>query len=151
MALRQNLQRLIVGEVRGAEASALFQAMTVGTGTMFTTHSPDPETVPLRLATAIARGRVYTIDEAMRQIGLLLHLIVYVDVIDETANGGDRYRRITQVAFCSPGEDGRPAIEPIFTTDDLGNPLTFNPPPELVKRLRRHYRDSLPRRASEQP
>ena len=151
MALRQNLQRLIVGEVRGAEASALFQAMTVGTGTMFTTHSPDPETVPLRLATAIARGRVYTIDEAMRQIGLLLHLIVYVDVIDETANGGDRYRRITQVAFCSPGEDGRPAIEPIFTTDDMGNPLTFNPPPELVKRLRRRYRDSLPRRASEQP
>ena len=50
MALRQNLQRLIVGEVRGAEASALFQAMTVGTGTMFTTHARDPETVPIRLA-----------------------------------------------------------------------------------------------------
>ena len=147
MALRQNLQRLIVGEVRGAEASALFQAMTVGTGTMFTTHAPNPETVPIRLASRIAEGRVYTIDEAMRQIGLLLQLIVYVDVIDERMFGGERYRRITQIAFCSPGEDGRPTIDPIFTTDEQGNPLTFNPPPELVKKLRRFYRDSLPRRA----
>ena len=61
--------------------------------------------------------------------------------------GGERYRRITQIAFCSPGEDGRPAIDPIFTTDEHGNPLTFNPPPELLKKLRRYYRDSLPRRA----
>jgi pilus assembly protein CpaF len=147
MALRQNLQRLIVGEVRGAEASALFQAMTVGTGTMFTTHAPNPETVPIRLASRIAEGRVYTIDEAMRQIGLLLQLIVYVDVIDERMFGGERYRRITQIAFCSPGEDGRPAIDPIFTTDEQGNPLTFNPPPELLRKLRRYYRESLPRRA----
>ena len=147
MALRQNLQRLIVGEVRGAEASALFQAMTVGTGTMFTTHAPNPETVPIRLASRIAEGRVYTIDEAMRQIGLLLQLIVYVDVIDERIFGGERYRRITQIAFCSPGEDGRPAIDPIFTTDEQGNPLTFNPPPELLRKLRRYYRESLPRRA----
>lgn len=145
MALRQNLQRLIVGEVRGAEASALFQAMTVGTGTMFTTHAPNPETVPIRLASRIAEGRVYSIDEAMRQIGLLLQLIVYVDVIDERGNGGERYRRITQVSYCSPGEDGRPAIDPIFTTDELGDPVSFNPPPELVKKLRRYYRDSLPR------
>ena len=38
-------------------------------------------------------------------------------------------------------------LDPIFTTDEQGNPLTFNPPPELLKKLRRYYRDSLPRRA----
>lgn len=33
-ALRQNLSRLIVGEVRGAEAGAMFEAMQAGTGTL---------------------------------------------------------------------------------------------------------------------
>jgi pilus assembly protein CpaF len=146
MALRQYLQRIIVGEVRGAEASALFQAMTVGTGTMFTLHSRDPETIPIRLASRIAEGRVYSIDEALRQIGLLLQLIVYVEVVDERGFGGQRYRRITQISHCTPGEQGRPSITPIFTTDEHGDPLTFNPPPELLHKLRRYYRDTLPRR-----
>lgn len=146
MALRQYLQRIIVGEVRGAEASALFQAMTVGTGTMFTIHSRDPETIPIRLASRIAEGRVYSIDEALRQIGLLLQLIVYVEVVDEREFGGQRYRRITQIAYCTPGEQGRPSVTPIFTTDEHGNQETFNPPPELLRKLRRYTRDSLPRR-----
>lgn len=150
MALRQNLQRIIVGEVRGSEASALFQAMTVGTGTMFTIHSRDPETVPIRLASRIAEGRVYSIDEALRQIGLLLQLIVYVEVVDERELGGQRHRRITQIAYCTTGDDGRPVVEPIFTTDEHGNPLTFNPTKNLLDKLHRFYRDALPRREGKQ-
>ena len=38
-ALRQNLSRLVVGEVRGVEAAAMFEAMQAGAGTMSTTHS----------------------------------------------------------------------------------------------------------------
>ena len=38
-ALRQNLSRLVVGEVRGGEAAAMFEAMQAGTGTLSTTHS----------------------------------------------------------------------------------------------------------------
>ena len=37
-ALRQNLSRLIVGEVRGGEAAAMFEAMQAGTGTL--SHDP---------------------------------------------------------------------------------------------------------------
>ena len=145
MALRQYLQRFIIGEVRGSEASALFQAMAVGTGTMFTIHSRDPETVPIRLASRIAEGRVYSIEEALRQIGLLLDLIVFVEIVDNRVFGGDRYRRISQIAQCSPGELGRPTISPIYTTDENGDPVTFNPPPDLLRRLRRSYRDRLHR------
>ena len=145
MALRQNLRRIIVGEVRGAEASALFQAMAVGTGTMFTVHSRNPDTVPMRLANKIAEGRVFTIEEALRQIGLMVDLIVFVKVIDNTPFGGQRYRRITQIARCSPGEFGRPTIAEIFTTDDDGNPVTFNPTPDLLAELRRYTRPELPR------
>lgn len=149
MALRQNLRRIIVGEVRGAEASALFQAMAVGTGTMFTVHSRDAETVPMRLANKIAEGRVFSIEEALRQIGLMVDLIVFVEVVDNRHAGGQRQRRITQIAQCSPGEYGRPTIAQIFTTDHDGNPLTFNPTPDLLDELRRHTRSQLPRWGAE--
>lgn len=145
MALRQTLDRFIVGEIRGSEASALFQAMATGTGTMFTLHSRNPETVPIRLASRIAEGRVYTIEEALRQIGLLVDLIVYVELIDDRLISGTRRRAITQIAHCSPGEYGRPAISSLYTTDIAGNPASFNPPPDLLQRLSRHRRPSLHR------
>lgn len=151
MALRQDLRRIIVGEVRGSEASALFQAMATGTGTMFTIHSRNPQTVPIRLASRVAEGRVYSVEEAMRQIGLLVDLIVYVDVIDDRHNGGTRRRRITEIAHCTPGEYGRPSISPIFTTDPDGNPRTFTPPPDLLEQLTRHTRSALHRHENRPP
>ncbi|GAA3622753.1 CpaF family protein [Microlunatus ginsengisoli] len=67
-ALRQNLSRLIVGEVRGGEAAAMFEAMQAGTGTMSTTHSHSAASIMDRLASRVAQGGVLTIDEAYRQI-----------------------------------------------------------------------------------
>lgn len=67
-ALRQNLSRLIVGEVRGGEAAAMFEAMQAGTGTMSTTHSHSAASTMDRLASRVAQGGVLTIDEAYRQI-----------------------------------------------------------------------------------
>ena len=49
-ALRQNLSRLVVGEVRGSEAAAMFEAMQAGTGTMSTTHSHSAASTLDRLA-----------------------------------------------------------------------------------------------------
>ena len=67
-ALRQNLSRLIVGEVRGSEAAAMFEAMQAGTGTLSTTHSHSAESTIDRLASRVAQGGVLTVDEAYRQI-----------------------------------------------------------------------------------
>lgn len=67
-ALRQNLSRLVVGEVRGGEAAAMFEAMQAGTGTLSTTHSHSAESTIDRLASRVAQGGVLTIDEAYRQI-----------------------------------------------------------------------------------
>ena len=42
MALRQTLTRIVLGEMRTPdEALAMFEAMQVGAGTMFTVHSSD--------------------------------------------------------------------------------------------------------------
>ena len=59
-ALRQNLSRLVVGEVRGGEAGAMFEAMQAGTGTLSTTHSHSAESTMDRLASRVAQGGVLT-------------------------------------------------------------------------------------------
>ena len=146
MGLRQFLHRLIVGEIRGSEASALFQAMAIGTGTMFTIHSRDPQTTPIRLASRVAEGGVYSVDEAMRQIGLLVDLIVYIDVID------DRRPRRHPPTHRQPDR----ALQPrrARPTGDLAavhhrprrQPRPrFNPPPDMMAKLHRYSRDRLPR------
>ncbi len=66
-ALRQNLSRLVVGEVRGSEAGAMFEAMTAGAGTLSTTHSHSAASTIDRLASRVAQGGVLYL--WMRRIG----------------------------------------------------------------------------------
>ena len=67
-ALRQNLSRLVVGEVRGSEAASMFEAMQAGTGTLSTTHSHSAASTIDRLASRVAQGGVLSVEEAYRQI-----------------------------------------------------------------------------------
>ena len=108
-ALRQNLSRLIVGEVRGGEAAAMFEAMQAGTGTLSTTHSHSAESTIDRLASRVAQGGVLTIEEAYRQIAHNIHLFVYVRLVDETWKGGTRRRFISEIRQLTRAiENGRP-------------------------------------------
>ncbi|HEX8508167.1 MAG TPA: CpaF/VirB11 family protein [Propionibacteriaceae bacterium] len=108
-ALRQNLSRIIVGEVRGGEASAMFEAMQAGTGTLSTTHSHSAESTMDRLASRVAQGGVVTIDEAYRQIAHNIHLFVYVRLTDETWKGGVRRRYLSEIRQVTRSiENGRP-------------------------------------------
>ena len=67
-ALRQNLSRLMIGEVRGCEAGAMFEAMQAGAGTLRTTHSHSAASTMDRLASRVAQGGVLSVEEALRQI-----------------------------------------------------------------------------------
>jgi pilus assembly protein CpaF len=108
-ALRQNLSRLVVGEVRGGEAAAMFEAMQAGTGTLSTTHSHSAESTIDRLASRVAQGGVLTIEEAYRQIANNIHLLIYVKLIDETWKGGSRRRFISEIRQVTRAiENGRP-------------------------------------------
>ncbi|MCT3007829.1 secretion protein, partial [Propionibacterium freudenreichii] len=53
-ALRQNLSRLVIGEVRGNEAGAMLQAMQSGAGALTTTHSHSAASTIDRLAARVA-------------------------------------------------------------------------------------------------
>ena len=136
-ALRQNLSRLIVGEVRGAEAGAMFEAMQSGAGTMSTTHSHSAASTMDRLAARVAQGGVLQVSEAYRQIALNLHLLIHVKLVDDTWRGGVRRRFISEVRELTGAvENDRPVTHLAYLADEGGRVLEFAPSAQLLADLR---------------
>lgn len=135
-ALRQNLARLIVGEVRGAEAGAMFEAMQAGAGTMSTTHSHSAASTMDRLAARVAQGGVLTVEEAFRQIAHHIHLLIYVKLVDDSWRGGRRTRLVAEVRQLTGGmEAGRPVTHLVYAAPSSGSPGIFHPEPALLEEL----------------
>ena len=135
-ALRQNLSRLVVGEVRGGEAGAMFEAMTAITGTMSTTHSHSASSTIDRLASRVAQGGVLTIEEAYRQVAHHLHLLVHVRLVDDTWRGGLRTRFVSEVRQLTGGiEGGRPVTHLVYQATDSGGRARFTPDPGFLSEL----------------
>lgn len=147
-ALRQNLSRLIVGEVRGGEAAAMFEAMQAGAGTLSTTHSHSAESTIDRLASRVAQGGVLTIDEAYRQIAHNIHLFVFVRLLDETWKGGSRRRYVSEIRQVTRSiENGRPVTHLTYHATGTGNqPAGFFPDADFEAELL-PFRRSLTRSA----
>ena len=145
-ALRQNLSRLVVGEVRGSEAAAMFEAMQAGTGTLSTTHSHSAESTIDRLASRVAQGGVLTVEEAYRQIAHNIHLFVYVRLVDDTWRGGTRRRFVSEVRqVVRAMENGRPVTHLTYSAaGGPGRPAGFFPDADFEAELL-PFRRPLPR------
>ncbi|MGF1662567.1 MAG: CpaF family protein [Kineosporiaceae bacterium] len=110
-SLRYNLDRVIVGEVRGPEVLPMFQAMQAGAGSLSTTHAHSARAAVERLVTcAMAAGAHVTEAFAHRQIAAHVDLIVQVG----WAAGTGRRREVTEVVAVTPGEQGRPATTHLY-------------------------------------
>jgi Flp pilus assembly CpaF family ATPase len=134
-ALRQNLSRLVVGEVRGSEAGAMFEAMTAGAGTLSTTHSHSAASTIDRLASRVAQGGVLTVDEAYRQVAHHLHLLIHVRLIDDTWRGGVRRRQVAEIRQLTGGiEAGRPVTHLSYYSDSPSQ-YQFHPDAGLLSEL----------------
>jgi pilus assembly protein CpaF len=134
-ALRQNLSRLVVGEVRGSEAGAMFEAMTAGAGTLSTTHSHSAASTIDRLASRVAQGGVLTVDEAYRQVAHHLHLLIHVRLVDDTWRGGVRRRHVSEIRQLTGGfEAGRPVTHLCYQSDSPSQ-YTFHPDSQLAGEL----------------
>jgi len=108
-ALRMRPDRIILGEIRGAEALDMLQAMNTGhDGSLGTLHANRPREALTRLENMVAMSGVKLPNEAVRaQISSALDLIVQI------ARMRDGVRRITQVTEVI-GMEGE-----IITTQDL--------------------------------
>ncbi|HLT59749.1 MAG TPA: CpaF/VirB11 family protein [Microlunatus sp.] len=151
-ALRQNLTRLIVGEVRGREAAAMFEAAQTGLGTLSTTHSHSAESTIDRLASRVAQGGVLTIEEAYRQIAYNLDLLIHVALVDDTWKGGRRRRYVAEIRQVTRAlENQRPVTHLTYRAPDdrVGtDPAGFFPDPGLQTELAR-FRRPLPEPVAE--
>ena len=78
--LRHRPDRILVGEVRGAEAFDLLQALNTGhLGSLSTIHANSPEQALVRLAHCVLTANVGLPHASIREaIGLAIHLVVHL-------------------------------------------------------------------------
>lgn len=134
-ALRQNLSRLVVGEVRGTEAGAMFEAMQAGAGTLSTTHSHSAASTIDRLASRVAQGGVLSVGEAYRQVAHNIHLLLHVRLIDDTWRGGIRRREIGEIRQLTGAMEGGRPVTHLCYRSLAGGHHEFHPDASLLEEL----------------
>ncbi|MFD9791373.1 CpaF family protein [Streptomyces sp. NPDC059070] len=113
-AKRMSLTRVVVGEVRGPEITAMMQAMTSDRpGNMCTIHASEPEAIFDRIAELYLLAQAnFSAELAYRQISNGLHFLVFVSVDD---SGPVKRRFISHIWEIGPvGPDGRPTHNEIY-------------------------------------
>jgi pilus assembly protein CpaF len=131
-ALRLNLSRIVVGEVRGREILPMIKAAQAGSGTLSTVHAHSARAAIERLVTcALEAGPHVTQDYAYLQIASHIDLIVQLDVQHAHAHGR-KYRYIREVIEVGRGEAGRPAITDVFAPGPDGRAVPRTRPSFLA-------------------
>jgi pilus assembly protein CpaF len=112
-ALRMRPDRIIVGEVRGAEALDMLQAMNTGhEGSISTVHANSPRDVLSRLETMVLMaGTELTVRAIREQIASAIDLIV------QQSRMKDGTRRITHISEVIGMEGDVITLQDIFTFD----------------------------------
>jgi Flp pilus assembly CpaF family ATPase len=95
MALRMDPDRVIVGEVRGAEAFPMLMAMSQGNnGSMCTMHADSARSVFPKLAAYVSMASTgLPVDTVNLIVASAVHLVIYID----NSNGTRRIRSIREV------------------------------------------------------
>jgi pilus assembly protein CpaF len=138
-SLRMRPDRIIVGEVRGAETLDMLQALNTGhEGSICTVHANSPDDAIHRLETLATMSELHIPFQALRdQINSAIHVIAQLE------RGADGNRRIVEVAVVASQrhEEFRLATAAAFEAEPLG-------PDRRVRGRFRHFR--LPQRVAEQ-
>lgn len=135
-SFRQNLSRIIVGEVRGAELWAMFQAMTASSGSLSTIHAKGSREAIHRMITLAAMNGGNT-DLAARTVAENIDLIVYVDKIDNSWKNQPIIRHVSSVLELSQGENNQVATTELFRPDPHTGRARFASHPRFLRDLER--------------
>ena len=126
VAMRQRPTYIVVGEVRGREIYALFQAMATGHTTYSTVHADSMESLMNRLET-----------EPMNVPRLMIAYLNIVIFINFVKIGEKRTRRITEIDEIT-GIDGRTndvTYNKVFAYDPLNDSFAFSGNSLLYKKI----------------
>ncbi len=115
-ALRMRPDRIVIGEVRGAEAMDMLQAMNTGhDGSLSTLHANSPRDALRRLETMILMAGANLTDRAMReQISSAINLIIQI------SRFSDGTRRVVKITELTGMEGDTISLQDIFFYEKLG-------------------------------
>ncbi|MGL5484004.1 MAG: CpaF family protein, partial [Aeromonas veronii] len=109
-ALRMRPDRIILGEVRGAEAFDMLQAMNTGhDGSLCTLHANTPEDALLRLTNMLQMGA-----ERLSEQIIQAQIASAVDLVVQLERMRDGQRRITAISEITALEGGQIRMQPLF-------------------------------------
>jgi len=115
-ALRMRPDRIIVGEVRGAESVDMLQAMNTGhDGSLTTLHANTPRDALVRLETMISMANLNLPERAMRQ-----QISSAIQVVIQTARLSDGTRKVVQIAEITGMEGEVVTMQDIFVFERAG-------------------------------
>ena len=108
-SLRMRPERIIVGEVRGAEALDMLQAMNTGhDGSLSTGHANSSRDMLSRLETMVLSGALMPIEAIRQQIASAIDIIVHL------ARIRDKSRRVLEISEVAGYKDGSIQLNPLY-------------------------------------
>jgi Flp pilus assembly CpaF family ATPase len=115
MALRMDPDRVVVGEVRGAEAFPMLMAMSQGNnGSMCTLHADSTRAVFPKLAAYVAMADTrLPIETVNLLVSTAVHFVIYIDQIDGV-------RRVTSVREVIDADGVRVVSNEVFRPGPIG-------------------------------
>ena len=120
-SFRMNLNRQIVGEVRGPEAAAMLKAMQSGSGSISTTHAAHAVGALEKLVTCVMEsGQHATHDFALRAVAAGVDIVVHVTKQTRPAADGTAQvsRFVSEIIAVAPGEEQTGyAVTHVFKAD----------------------------------
>ncbi len=144
--------RIVVGEVRGAEAFELTRAVNAGCGFLCTVHSNGArEALSALVNAALMAGENITEHVVQKVYSEALDLIVHVDRDEHPRDGAEAVRReVREITAVAPSLGDDFTCEPVFVRAGPGRPLEWTgivperieervdrslPPGETMRRL----------------
>src|ERR1700693_5775434 len=125
-ALAMRPDRIVVGEVRGAEAFELTRAINAGCGFLCTLHANSAQDAVNALVNAALMAGENVTERIVRRIFVeALDLVVHVDRDDIAGADVHVRRQVREIAGVVPSLPDGETYEPIFVRDGLGRPLEW--------------------------
>lgn len=112
-SLRMRPERIIVGEVRGAEALDMLQAMNTGhDGSMSTGHANSAADMLSRLETMVLMGTELPLPAVRQQIAAGIDIIVHLGRLR------DQSRKVLEISEISGYEDGKIQMHTVYSFEE---------------------------------
>ena len=113
-SLRMRPERIVVGEVRGAEALDMLQAMTTGhDGSLSTGHANSTHDMRSRLETMVLQGAAGLPLEAIRQ-----QIASAIDIIIHLSRLRDKSRKTMEITEVVGYENGQILLNPLYLFEE---------------------------------